>query len=160
MQKHMITLEGYRDLVDRVNYYKNTRLAEALKDVSEGMEDHDFREDSRVMIALEERNRIQEKLGELQSLLKSATIVDCLESDDQVSFGMYVHIKNLDSDEEKVFRLVGKTESKPKQGNISYLSPFGQAMLGKSIDDDFEVVSPKGESYWEIIKISPQAISI
>lgn len=156
----MITLEGYRELTDRVNYYKNTRLAEVLKDVSEGMEDHDFREDSRVMIALAERNRIQEKLSELQGLLKSASIVDCLESDDQVSFGMYVHIKNLDSDEEKVFRLVGKTESKPKQGKISYLSPFGQAMLGKQEDDDFEVVSPKGESYWEIIKISPKAIAI
>ena len=156
----MITLEGYRELVDRVNYYQNTRLAEALKDVSEGMEDHDFREDSRVMIALEERNRIQEKLGELQSLLKSASIVDRVDGDEQVSFGAYVHIKNLDTDEEKVFRLVGKTESKPGQGQISYLSPFGQAMLGKREDDDFEVVSPKGESYWEVIRISTQEITI
>ena len=156
----MITLEGYRELTDRVNYYKNTRLVEVLKDVSEGMEDHDFREDSRVMIALEERNRIQEKLCELQTLLKSASVVDCVEGDEHVSFGAYVHIKNLDTDEEKVFRLVGKTESKPGLGQISYLSPFGQAMLGKQEDDDFEVVSPKGESYWEVIRISTKDIVI
>ena len=102
MDRHMITLEGYKDLAARIDYYTNTRLYEALQEVSEGMADHDFREDSRVVVAMEEKNRIQEKIAELQTLINSADIVHNTESNEYVSFGMYAHIKNLETQSESL----------------------------------------------------------
>ena len=60
----------------------------------------------------------------------------------------------LDEDEnKKVYQIVGIYETDVKAGRISYSSPLGAALIGKTKGDDVEVHTPSGEKYYEVKKI-------
>jgi len=46
---------------------------------------------------------------------------------------------------EYTYRIVGPDEFDPKQGYISMDSPMGKALLGKMLDDEFELCIDTGE---------------
>ena len=72
---------------------------------------------------------------------------------DKVAFGATVTIENMDTEERKVYTIVGSDEADIFSGKISIMSPLAKAMLGKEEGDDFTVQAPKGETEYEIIKI-------
>ena len=49
--------------------------------------------------------------------------------------------------------IVGDLESDVKSGKISYTSPIGRAMIGKSSGDEVKVETPSGRREFEIINI-------
>ena len=60
----------------------------------------------------------------------------------------------LDEDnKKKIYQVVGAYETDVKAGRISYNSPLGRALIGKSVGDDIEVHTPSGEKYYEIKKV-------
>lgn len=48
---------------------------------------------------------------------------------------------------------MGQTEADAKIGRISYNSPLGRALIGRSVNDDVEVSTPSGERYYSVAKI-------
>lgn len=62
----------------------------------------------------------------------------------KVSIGCYVTLYDKTFDEEVKYKIVGSTESDPKQGLISNESPVGRAVLGKVIGDEVNVETPNG----------------
>ena len=74
----------------------------------------------------------------------------------RVFFGAYVEIES-DEDESKLqIRIVGSDEIFGRSNCISVDAPMARALLGKSVDDCAEVVTPKGKKIWYINKISYQ----
>ena len=60
----------------------------------------------------------------------------------------------LDEDEKPVkYQIVGQTEADAKTGRISYNSPMGRALIGRSLDDEIEVSVPAGDRYYLVSKI-------
>ena len=49
--------------------------------------------------------------------------------------------------------MVGSQEADPMNGRISEESPFGKALLGKSIGEDVEVEAPAGVLHYQILNI-------
>ena len=72
-------------------------------------------------------------------------------------FGYKTSVKTLESapetDEEKVFQLVGPDESDVDENKISVFSPLGNALLGKRADEIVEVDAPRGVIEYEILEI-------
>jgi len=44
-------------------------------------------------------------------------------------------------------QIVGSADVDPQAGRVSYLSPVGEAVLGKNIGDNFEVDLPGGKKF-------------
>lgn len=42
-------------------------------------------------------------------------------------------------------RIVGEDEAAPSAGTISYVSPFAQAVMGKSVGDVVQIADPESE---------------
>jgi len=58
------------------------------------------------------------------------------------------------SSEVKIFEIVGSAEVDAKNGKISYLSPIGEAVLGKMAGQEFNIDLPTGKKIQgKIIKI-------
>jgi transcription elongation factor GreA len=73
-------------------------------------------------------------------------------SGDKVIFGATVSL--LDENDKPVkYQIVGQTEADAKIGRISYSSPLGRALIGRTIGDEVEVSTPSGDRYYEIEKI-------
>ena len=152
MNNDLITKEGYRLLLEKFENLRS-KLKNAQKEVAESMGDGDFREDSKYSIALEERSKIENDIDKLNTIIENAKIVVPDFNSDSVSFGRSARVQNIDTEEEKIFTVVGTNESSPKEGKISYASPFGRAMLGLVEGDTFEVVTHKSETSWEVLEV-------
>ncbi len=58
-----------------------------------------------------------------------------------------------DTEEERVFQIVGQTEADVKSGKVSITSPTGRALIGKKAGDSVEVITPGGGKSYEILKV-------
>jgi transcription elongation GreA/GreB family factor len=65
----------------------------------------------------------------------SAQLVEPGEDDGTLRFGDSVTFEREDG-RRQTFRIVGEDESDPAKGSVSYISPLGQALLGKSVGDE------------------------
>ena len=73
-------------------------------------------------------------------------------SGDKVVFGATVTL--LDEDDKPVkYQIVGQTEADAKTGRISYNSPLGRALIGRSVGEEVEVTVPAGDRWYEVSKI-------
>jgi len=71
----------------------------------------------------------------------------------RVVFGCTVTFVNLANDEKMTYQIVGEDEANIKNNKISYSSPIGKALIGKSLDDVVLVEAPGGRIEYEIINI-------
>jgi len=75
-------------------------------------------------------------------------------SGDTVKFGATVTIVDEETEEELTYKIVGDDEADVKQGRIAISSPITRALIGKSVGDSVEVVTPKGSKDYEILKVA------
>ena len=73
---------------------------------------------------------------------------------DKVIFGATVELEDVDSGEAKTYTILGPDEADPGKGSISFLSPVGQALLGREEGDEVSVEIPRGRVTYEIIGVS------
>lgn len=58
-----------------------------------------------------------------------------------------------DDGEQEVYVIVGPTEVDPRAGRISYSSPLGQSLIGRSSGDRVEVDTPLGRRWLQVLKV-------
>ena len=130
---------------DRIEVIKAIEVARAHGDLKENAEYH---------AAKERQGFIEGRIMELKDKLGRAEIIDCSNvSCDRVVFGANVTVVDLDTDEEVTYQLLGQEEADVKNGIISIFSPWGKAMIGKSVGDEIEVKTPSGIRPLEIMEI-------
>jgi transcription elongation factor GreA len=75
-------------------------------------------------------------------------------SGNTVKFGATVTLVDEDTEEKKVYRIVGDMEADVKAGRISISSPIARALIGKRKGDSVEVTAPGGARSYEILRIA------
>ena len=148
--KILITQEGY--------LAKDRELSELLKlrpDVVDRIKETrvgNLGENQEYIQALEEQDRLEEKINLLNSKLQNYTVVDIskINNDGVVRFGMIVTVIDLDTNEELSYQIVGEDESDAGNSKISYRSPMAKELIGKKVGDEFDVRIPNG---WRTLEI-------
>lgn len=59
-------------------------------------------------------------------------------------FGVTVVIENMDTEEEKRYKIVGDDEADFKANKISINSPIARGLIGKSEGDEARIDTPSG----------------
>lgn len=143
-------LEELRKELEFLSTARRKEIAEALEfakslgDLSENAEYHQARE---------EQARTEDRIAELEGLLKDAVVVT-EKHGNVVQMGNTVEIKRKGSKDVKKYTLVGSQESNISAGMISNESPLGAAMLGKKKGEAFVFRTPDGGKVeCEIVKI-------
>ncbi len=94
------------------------------------------------------------RIADLEDKLARAEVIDVSKlKGDTVTFGATVTLVDEDTDEKKVWQLVGETEADAKAGRISITSPLARALIGKKKGTSVEVMTPKGARGYEITKV-------
>ncbi|MBQ0771099.1 MAG: GreA/GreB family elongation factor, partial [Sphingomonadales bacterium] len=73
-------------------------------------------------------------------------------SGDKAVFGATLTLLD-ENDKAVTYQLVGQAEADAKAGKISYNSPIGRALIGRSVGDEIEVTVPSGDKYFLLDKI-------
>jgi transcription elongation factor GreA len=152
--KYPITREGYDNLKKDLDYLRNTKRPRLLEAIEEARSHGDISENAEYDAAKEEYQFMQKKIGELEEMLQQCEIKEVKKNaNGVVEFGVHISLKNLDTEEQVNYMLVGPYESDIEQGRISMISPLGRALLGKAVGDEVTFSAPGGERTYEIIKI-------
>lgn len=122
--------------------------------ISEARAHGDLSENAEYHAAKEQQSLNEGRIKELESLLALAEVIDTSKLSGSVKFGATVKILDENTEEEKVYTIVGDAEADASNGRISVSSPIARAMIGKDVGDSFEVSAPGGSRGYEILEVS------
>ncbi|MCT8974765.1 transcription elongation factor GreA [Microbaculum marinisediminis] len=155
MNKIPMTAEGYSALESELKRLKQVERPRIIQAIAEARAHGDLSENAEYHAAKEAQGLNEARVAELEDQIGRADVIDVTKlAGNTVTFGATVKIVDEDTDEEKVYRIVGDTEADVKAGKISISSPIARAMIGKQQGDSFEVAAPGGARGYEILNIS------
>jgi len=154
MQKVPMTLAGYEDLQAELKNLKSVERPAIIQAIAEAREHGDLSENAEYHAARERQSFTEGRIAELEDKTSRAEIIDPTKlSGDEIKFGATVTIADCETDEEKVYQIVGETESDIAGGKLAVTSPLSRALIGKSVGDTVEVSSPGGTKDYEVVDV-------
>lgn len=130
-----LTAAGYAELekelaeliAQRPAIAERIATARAFGDLSENQEYTDARA---------EQKTVENRIIEIQEILKNAAIIKAPKQGDIISIGASIVIDM--GGKEFTYTLVGPVEANPLEGKISHESPLGKELMGRKADESFE----------------------
>ena len=155
IKETQITAEGLQKLEEELAQRKGAIREEILERIKEARAQGDLSENSEYDQAKEDQGKNESRIVELEQMIKTAVIIDTSASskEGKVSLGCTVVLKDMETDEEETYTLVGTTEADPFDNKISNESPVGKAVIGKKIGDVVVAVTPAGELSYKILEV-------
>lgn len=137
-------LEAEREalLVKRVETAEAIKVARELGDLSENAE---------YQSARAEQEKTDSRLEEINYVLANVSVIKASKSK-KVGLGSKVTLKA--GSKELVVHVVGTMEADPTVQKVSDESPIGQALMGKEVGDDVEIVTPATKTTYKITALS------
>ena len=131
-----ITPEGYRRLVDELEFLHTKKRPEVVGALGDAAAEGDRSENAEYIYRKRQLREIDRRMRFLAKRLDDVLVVDPREQKrvDKVFFGATVTTEDEEG-EAKIYRIVGVDEVQGAAGDISWRSPIGEAMLGKDQGD-------------------------
>ncbi|WP_163930299.1 transcription elongation factor GreA [Paraferrimonas sp. SM1919] len=155
MNQVPMTTVGAQQLREELDYLKHERRPAISHAIGEAAALGDLKENAEYHAAREEQGLCEARIRDLEGKLSNAQIIDVTKMTftGKVIFGATVTILNLENDEEHTYRIVGDDEANIKNNLISVNSPIARGLIGKMQDDEVTIVTPGGETDFEIVKV-------
>ncbi len=154
LDKIPMTPAGLAKLEEELKNLKYNERPSVIQAISEARALGDLSENAEYHSAKERQGFIESRISYLEGIISSAEVIDPKKmSGDTVRFSATVTIVDVDTEEEKVYQIVGKEEADIQSGKISYDSPIARALIGKEKGEEVTVQSPKGARDFEITNV-------
>jgi len=150
-QQTYLSQEGIETIKKELQELKTKKRQEIAARLQEAKDLGDLSENAEYFEAKEAQSLNENRIIELEKLLKNAVVIETSSEEDIVRVGSTIEVKSNNGPE--TFNIVGSAEAKPQEGKISNESPLGRAFLGRKIGDEIEIKSPSGITKYKIIKI-------
>ena len=146
-----LTKEGVEELQKELEMLlsKKPLIAEAIKAAREL---GDLKENSEYQSARTEQEQNENRISEVENILKNVELIKKPKGDSKVQLGSTVKLKS--GKVEKQFQIVGTVEADPLNGKISDESPIGSALLGKKVGDLVEITTAVDTQSYKVEAIS------
>ena len=149
-----ISVQGYKRLEAELDRLKKER-PQIIQAIKEAREEGDLRENAGYDAARERQGMAEARIKYIEARMALYQVIDLDKlSGDKVIFGATVEVEDVDTEERKVYTIVGPDEADPSRGSISFQSPVAQALLGKEEGDELTIDIPRGKVTYEIVSIT------
>jgi|TARA_B100000035_G_scaffold183805_1_gene156889 transcription elongation factor GreA len=155
MEKQPITINGLNKIKLELNERKNNIRPKIVQAISEARSHGDLKENAEYHAAKEEQGLNEKRIQELETTIATANVIDVtkLDKKDKVIFGSTIMVKDLETEKESKYKIVGKDEADVKGGLIYYQSPMGRGFIGKNKGEFVEIKTPSGDKNFEITDV-------
>ncbi len=147
-----ITRDGLIKLQEELNYRKSVVRQKIAAAIKEAKEQGDLSENAEYAEAKREQNENENRIAELEAIIKNSEVVEHDKSVIGIQLGSKVKVKFNGSEME--FEIVSSNEADPANFKISNESPMGKAFMGRLKGDNVEVVTPVGKRRYKILDVS------
>jgi transcription elongation factor GreA len=154
VEKVPMTPTGFAKLTEELRWRQQVERPRIIEAISEARAHGDLSENAEYHAAKEAQSLNEGRVSELEDLIARAEVIDLTKmSGNKIKFGARVTLIDEDTEEEKVYQIVGDQEADVKSGKISISSPIARALIGKEVGDAIEVNAPGGARGYEIVKL-------
>ncbi len=140
----------YSEMAEKVDRLKKRRPALAAE-VARLAELGDFSENAEYQLAKGRLRGLNNEILRLESLLNRAVIIKPVQGSKVIQLGSIVTVER--EGRQKIFHILGPSETNPGGGVISHQSPLGQALLGHRTGEIVRVKIAERESKYKIILV-------
>ena len=155
MEKEPITYQGLEKLKKELEELKSINRPKIISAIAEARAHGDLKENAEYHAAREDQAKIESRVIEINDLIARANVIDVtkLEKKDNVIFGSTVYLINLENNEKKTYKIVGKDEADITKNYIYFRSPIGKALIGKKKKELITVLTPSGEKNFKVTEV-------
>ncbi|MCQ2485600.1 MAG: transcription elongation factor GreA [Clostridia bacterium] len=152
----LLTAEAYHKKLEELEYLRTKGRDEIAERIKEARSFGDLSENSEYDEALNDQAKMEEKISQLESVIKKAKILDENDiSTENIHVGSKVKIRDVDYDEIEEYKILGESQANPDEGIISDQSAVGKALIGNKVGDIVKVNLPNGNVIsFEVLEIS------
>jgi len=154
MDRIPITKDGLEKLKEELVRLERVERPANIRAIEEARGHGDLSENAEYHAAKERQSFIDGRINELRASIGKAEVIAMDDSpSDRVVFGRTVKLRDISTEQEIQYQLLGPYESDPDKGRISVTSPLGQALIGTRVGDEIRVRTPGGVQEFEILEI-------
>ncbi|MTI51208.1 MAG: transcription elongation factor GreA [Alcanivorax sp.] len=155
MQRVPMTTAGAEALRKELDQLKKVDRPRISAAIAEAREHGDLKENAEYHAAREQQGFCEGRIQDIESKLSNAQIIDItsIQNTGKVIFGVTVTIVDVDSEEEKVYQIVGDDEADIKSGKLSVNSPIARGLIGREEGDTVQIDTPGGTKEYEVDKV-------
>lgn len=115
----------------------------------------DLKENGDYHAAREQQGMEEAEIRRLQERLATVSVIDESKSSDVVFLGSTVKMKQLDTEDVDLYRLVGEASAAPPMDytEVTSNSPMGEALMKARKGEVIRVNTPRGVKRFEILEI-------
>ena len=149
-----MTAGGYAALEAELKRRQQQERPRIIQAISEARSHGDLSENAEYHSAKEAQSHNEGYIADIEDKLSRAEVIDVSKlSGNSVKFGATVTLIDEDTEEQKIYQIVGDSEADVKSGKVSISSPISRALIGKKVGDTVEVIAPGGGKSYEIVKV-------
>ncbi len=150
-----MTEEGYKKMMEEINYLESVKRPEISRQIAEARDKGDLSENAEYDAAKEAQGLLEMKISQLKDKVANARIIDDSKLNTHtVQILNRVKIRNTQNNMTMEYTIVTESEANLKEGKIASSTPIAQGLLGKKIGDIVEIKVPSGIMTFEVINIS------
>lgn len=148
-----LTKEKFEELKTELEHLKTVRRKEVAESLEYARSLGDLSENAEYQEARDMQAAIEERIGHLEKVIKEAKIVAHTKKGDVVGLGSEVTIQKEKEKDSRTYVIVGSEEANIHEHKLSYLSPLGEALMGKEKGDTFVFTTPNGKQSYKVLKV-------
>lgn len=152
-EEEYLTQEKFNELKNELDYLKTTRRKEIAESLEYARSLGDLSENAEYQEARDLQASTEERIRKIESVLQSAKIVSDSKKSNVVGLGSTVIIQKDGEKDKHKYSIVGTEEANMAEQKISYVSPLGEAMMGKKKGEMFTFTTPNGTMSYKVLSI-------
>jgi transcription elongation factor GreA len=152
-QQSYLTAEKFEELKKELEHLKTVRRKEVAESLEYARSLGDLSENAEYQEARDMQAAIEERIGHLEKVIKEAKIVAHEKKGDVIVLGSTVSIVKEKEKDSHTYTIVGSEEANIHERKLSYLSPLGEALMGKAKGDEFTFETPAGKQKYKVLKV-------
>ena len=153
MEKIPLTQQGFDKLDEELKRLKSKERPAVIRAIAEAREHGDLSENAEYHAARESQSHIEGRIKDLEAIISRANVIDPKSLSGSIKFGATVRLIDEDTEDEKVFQIVGEPEANIEQNLLNMQAPLARALIGKEPGDGVEVKTPGGTKSYEILEV-------
>ena len=150
-----MTEEGYKKILEELNYLENVQRPTISKQIAEARDKGDLSENAEYDAAKEAQGMLEMKIAQMKDVIANSRIIDESKlSTDTVQLLNKVTIKNLKTNQTMTYTIVSESEANLKEQKLAINTPIAKGLVGKKVGAVIEISVPSGKMSFEIMEIA------
>ena len=155
----MVTQNMYEEKKKQLTHIMEEEVPANSKEIEYALSLGDLRENAEYKAAKEKQEQLNSQIAKLKEDIDRAQLFDPNSvNTSRVSFGTKIALRNENTGQTEEYTILGPWESAPENNIISYLSPFGSAILNKTAGERFDFERNEEKVSYQVERITPAEI--